>query len=216
MRIKSAIAATLTVIFSVSITFADNVAAASQSAAKTQTIVMVEASRVKETDSIQTARIKNILFKLARQDEYLDEAIETIESSNGKLSIQDISALGLSFRIIKGDLDAISALNKKELPEVRPDPGVNTYTKTILSYSRSVSQKIVRVGGLVASLTNNTSAMRDAVFSRKGGKTANGKKLTRILEEQEAVKNLSTDIRLLKTSSGELNATSRWLYIVSK
>jgi len=47
-------------------------------------------------------------------------------------------------------------------------------------------------------------------------KAGNGKKLTQILEEQKAVERLSSDIRILKTASRQLNATSKWLYIVSK
>jgi len=121
--------------------------------------------------------------------------------------------------MIKGNLDAISALNKKQFAEVQPNPALNVYTRTILSYSRQVSQKIVKVNGLVAraALKNKKSAMRDAVTSKKGGKAAvKGKKLTQILEEQQAMERLSVDIKTLRVSSKKLTATSKWLYIVSK
>jgi len=162
--------------------------------------------------------MKSILLKLMRQDEYLDEAIGTIESANGKLSAHNISALGLSFKIIKTDLDNISAMNKKEIPEIQPEPGIAACTKTILSYSRSVSRKIARIDSLMAktAAVNRKQAMRDAVSSRKGKKTRNGKKLTQVLEEQKAMETLSSDIQALKTSSRKVAATSKWLYVVSK
>ncbi|OGS28716.1 MAG: hypothetical protein A2218_11140 [Elusimicrobia bacterium RIFOXYA2_FULL_53_38] len=170
------------------------------------------------TESTSVKEMKSILFKLVRQDEYLDEAIDTLDSANGKLSIHDISALGLSLKMIKGNLDVISALNKKQFTEVQPDPALNTYSKTIFSYSRQVSQKVLKVTGLVAeiALKNKKSAMRDAVSSKKGKKTRNGKKLIQILEGQKAMDQLSADIKTLKTSSSKLTATSKWLYIVSK
>ncbi len=184
---------------------------------------------VNRPDSIQTVRMKNTLSKLIRQDDFLDEALETIESANGKLSTHNILALGLSFKIIKNDLDTISAMNKREFSEVQPGPGSATYTKTILSYSRSISQKIAQISGLITktSRTDKRLAMRDAVLSppiskgRGTGRTlvkkaGNGKKLTQILEEQKAMEMLSSDIQTLKTSSRQLNATSKWLYIVSK
>jgi len=207
MKMKSAIAAVLTVILSVSAVFAKTVPVA----ADAQSAVTAENPRVKE--------LKGILFKLVRQDEYLDETIDTLDSANGKLSLDDISALGLGLKMIKGNLDAISALNKKQFAEVQPNPALNVYTRTILSYSRQVSQKIVKVNGLVAraALKNKKSAMRDAVTSKKGGKAAvKGKKLTQILEEQQAMERLSVDIKTLRVSSKKLTATSKWLYIVSK
>ncbi|MEI7482678.1 MAG: hypothetical protein WCK75_10060 [Elusimicrobiota bacterium] len=224
---RSPIAAVLAVIFAIGAIFANTGMAASP-AASSSTTGAVKANR---PDSIQTVRMKNTLSKLIRQDDFLDEALETLESANGKLSAHNMLALGLSFKIIKSDLDAISALNKKEFSEVQPEPGATTYTKTILSYSRSISQKIIKISGLVAkaSRTNKKLAMRDAVISPDSSgsqargtgrppykKTGNGKKLTQILEEQKAVERLSSDIQILKTASRQLNATSKWLYIVSK
>jgi len=207
---RSAITAALTVIFAVSAVFAKADPAAVQAPVKAQNEVAADSPRVKE--------MKTILFRLVRQDEYLDETIDTLDSANGKLSLQDITAMGLSLKMIKGNLDAISALNKKQFAEVQPEPRLNTYTKTILSYSRQVSQKIVKVNGLVAraALKNKKSAMRDAVTSKKGGKAAKGKKLMQIVEEQKAMEKLSADIKTLRISSNKLTATSKWLYIVSK
>ena len=209
MKAKSTIAVALTMIFSVSAVFA-NAGTAAPAAPKTETAATVENPKVKE--------LKDILFKLVRQDEYLDETIDTLDSANGKFSLNDISALGLSLKMIKGNLDVISALNKKQFAEVQPDAALNTYTKTILSYSRQVSQKVVKVNGLVAraAFKNKKSAMRDAVASKKGGKAVKGKKLTQMLEEQKAMELLSADIKTLRASSNKLTATSKWLYIVSK
>ena len=214
MKVKSTIAAALTIILSVSAVFANTAApapaAAAEQPAAEQPAAVVESPRVNE--------LKTILFRLVRQDEYLDEAIDTLDSANGKLSLNDITAMGLSLKMIKSNLDAISALNKKQFAEVQPNPALNTYTKTILSYSRQVSQKIVKVNGFVAraALKNKKSAMRDAVTSKKGGKAAKGKKLMQILEEQKAMERLSADIKTLRASSNKLTATSKWLYIVSK
>ncbi len=207
MKMEAPLAATLTVIFAVSAVFAN---AGAPAAAKTQSAATAVSPRVKE--------LKSILGKLVRQDEYLDEAIDILDSANGKLSPDDISALGLSLKLINGNLDVISALNKKQFAEVQPDPALNTYTGTILSYSRQVSRKIVKVNGFVAraAFKNKKSAMRDAVTSRKGGKAVKGKKLTRILEEQKAMEQLSAGLKTLKASSNRLTATSKWLYIVSK
>ena len=209
MKVRSAISAALTMILAVGAVFA-NADQAAPAAAAPQSALTTESTSVKE--------MKSILFKLVRQDEYLDETIDTLDSANGKLSIHDISALGLSLKMIKGNLDVISALNKKQFTEVQPDPALNTYSKTIFSYSRQVSQKVLKVNGLVAeiALKNKRSAMRDAVSSKKGKKTRNGKKLIQILEGQKAMDQLSADIKTLKTSSSKLTATSKWLYIVSK
>jgi len=218
MKTRSALAAALTVIFSAGFAFANTKVISSPAAAKAKAAAKTDAAAVTGPDSVQAAEIKTILLKLVNQDEYLDETIETLESSGRKLSAHDISAMGLSLKIVKNELDAISAMNKKEFTEVRPESGVTKYTKTMLSYSRAVSQKISRIGVLVAetSLKNKKLAMRDAISSKKGGKAGGGKKLTQIIEEQKAVEKLSSDIRLLKDSSRKLNATSRWLYIVTK
>jgi hypothetical protein len=218
MKTRSAIAATLAAAISLGTAFSGISHAASQTEANTTPIVTTGAPEVKTADSAQTARMKKILSKLVRQDEFLDEAIETLESSNGNLSIHRIWALNLSLQLIKGDLDAISAVSQKDFPEIRPEPGVTTCAKTILSYSRSVSKKIATIGGLVAKTSRRSKdlTMRDAVSSKQGKKSGDNKDLTQILEEQKAMEKLASDIQLLKASSKKLNATSKWLYVASK
>ena len=212
MNRRSAIAAALTMILAVSAAFADAAATASAvpASGKPPAAAAADEAKVKE--------IKDILFKLVRQDEYLDETIDTLDSSNKKLSLHELTALGLSLKVIKGNLNAISAMNKKQFSEIQPNEGLTTYTKTILSYSRSISRKIAKVAGLVsaASSGNKKREMRDAPSSRNGKKNGNGKKLSQLLEEQQAMKRLSADIQLLKISSQKLTATSNWLYLVSK
>jgi hypothetical protein len=161
---------------------------------------------------------KDILFKLVRQDEYLDEAIDTLDSSNGRMSAHDISAMGLSLKLIAGNLNKVSAMNKTEFASVQPGSPNAKYIATILSYSRKVSRKSAQVNKLVAGLASGTrkAAMRDAVASRKGGKKKAGKKLDQVLAEQQALKQLAADARTLGSASRGVTATSKWLYIASK
>lgn len=165
----------------------------------------------------RTGEMKDILFKLVRQDEYLDETIETLDSRNAGLTAEDISAVGLSLKLIKNNLEHISALNKKQFSEAQPSSSLSIYSRTIFSYSRKVAAKAAQVGDLVsAALARGKSpAMRDAVSSRKGAKKS-GRSLTDLLEERQALEALSNDARSLKASARKLNATSKWLYIVSK
>ncbi|MFA6433100.1 MAG: hypothetical protein WCW52_00245 [Elusimicrobiales bacterium] len=217
MRTLSAAAATLAVIFTAGAAFA-GAATASPAAPPPAAAAKTGAAGTAGPQAGHAAEMKSILAKLVRQDDYLDEAIDTLDSSDKKLSAHDLTALSLSFKIIKKDLDAVSAMNKKEFSEIGQDPGTNACARTILSYSRSVSRKIGKVASIVAenSDMNKKHAMRDAVSSRKGKKSGKGKNLARLLEEQKALKALSSDIQNLKTSSKQVVATSRWLYIVSK
>ena len=162
-------------------------------------------------------RMKDILFRLVRQDEYLDEAIETLDTPNAKPAAADIFALSLSLKMIKGNLDHVTALNKIQLTEIQPESNLSLYTKTILSYSSKMNKKVNRVRLLASSISakNKKAAMRDAVSAKKGG-GARGKNIAQLLEEQRAMEQLSTDIKYLKSSLNQLTATSRWLYIVSK
>ncbi|HAF95156.1 MAG TPA: hypothetical protein DER10_07980 [Elusimicrobia bacterium] len=161
--------------------------------------------------------MKDILFRLVRQDEYLDEAIETLDTPNAKPAAADIFALSLSLKMIKGNLDHVTALNKIQLTEIQPESNLSLYTKTILSYSSKMNKKVNRVRLLASSISakNKKAAMRDAVSAKKGG-GARGKNIAQLLEEQRAMEQLSTDIKYLKSSLNQLTATSRWLYIVSK
>ncbi|MBU2575105.1 MAG: hypothetical protein KKH28_13620 [Elusimicrobia bacterium] len=207
MKIRPAIAAVLTIIFAVNLVFANT----------SKTAAAGTKAQAAATNNARTKEMKNILFKLVRQDEYLDEAIEILDSSTSKLTADDISALGLSLKLIKNNLEHLAALNKKQFSEVQPYTGFAIYTKTILSYSRKAAVKVGQAGELVSAAVakGKKSAVRDAVSSKKG-KKVKGKNLTQILEEQKAMEKLSADIRNLKASAKKLYATSRWLYIVSK
>ena len=179
-----------------------------QTAAKTAAFPAPEA---------KAKQLKDILFQLVRQDEYLDEVLETLGTAKARLTAKDIYALSLSLKMIQSNLDNATALNKTQFTEIKPGSDLSTYTRTILSYSAKLNKKTARAGLLSATLGAKTkkTAMRDAVSAKKGGKVR-GKNITQLLEEQQAIKQLSTDIKALKSSSAKLTATSRWLYIVSK
>jgi hypothetical protein len=206
MKIKFALSAGLVLLSGLGLAFAGDAKTAAVPAAVTQ-----EDAKVKE--------FKDILFKLVRQDEYLDEAIESLDSSAARPGAQELAAIGISLKSIAKNLNHVSALNKAEFTTIQPDTRLATYTNTILSYSRKVDRKAGQVGALIAQLSvqNKKAALRDAVTSRKGGKKARGgKKLTQILEEQKAVERLALDARSLRGASRNLTATSKWLYIASK
>lgn len=177
----------------------------------------VGTAAVKQEDA-KIKEFKDILFKLVRQDEYLDEAIETLDSSAGPADVQDISALGVSLKVIAKNLKHISALNKTEFSSIQAGSALSNYTNTILSYSRKVNRKVGQVNVLVAQLAakNKKASMRDAVTSRKGGKKVRGKNLTQLLDEQKAVEELASVAKSLGAASRDLNASSKWLYIASQ
>lgn len=165
-----------------------------------------------------SSRFKDILIKLVRQDEYLDEALDTLDASKGRLSSHDLSAMGLSLKMISNNLRHVAALNKEEFASVQPGSADAKYIAAIFSYSRKVDRKAARVGGLVTGLAakSKKASMRDAVSSRRTGRKAKGKKLTQLLEEQKAMAALAADVRSLRAASRGLSATSKWLYIASK
>jgi len=182
-----------------------------------KTAAAAAAPAVKQ-ESPKVREFKDILFKLVRQDEYLDEAIETLDSSNGKMSLQDISAMSLSLKTITNNLSHVSALNKGEFASIQAGSELSTYTNTILSYSRKVDRKAGQVNVLVAQLAarSKKASLRDAVSSRKGGKKVRGKKISQIIDEQKAMDALTAGVKALRGASRGLNATSKWLYIASK
>ncbi|MDA8131573.1 MAG: hypothetical protein M0011_08730 [Elusimicrobia bacterium] len=169
-------------------------------------------------EDAKTREFKDILFKLVRQDEYLDEAVEMLDTSTGRPGAEDLAALGVSLRTISNNLKHVAALNKAEFAAVQPGSQYARYTNAILSYSKKVDRKAVQVGGLISQLaaSNKKAAMRDAVSSRKGGKKARGRSLNQILAEQKAMQKLASDARGLRVASRNLSATSKWLYIASK
>jgi len=180
---------------------------------------------VSPAQAAKIKQMKDILFKLVRQDEYLDEAIETLDTANHKFTAHDISALSLSLKLIKENMDNASALNKAQFAELQPGLNLSSCTKAILSYSAKMNAKVLRVGLLTRNLSakNKKAAMRDAVSAKKGGpddsargRKVRGKSITRLLDEQQALKQLSFEVKNLKASSARLTAISKWLYIVSK
>lgn len=207
MKIKFALSAGLILLSGIGLAFAGT--------AEKAAYVQVPAAEQKET---KVKEFKNILFKLVRQDEYLDEAIETLDTGGAPVELQDISAIGFSLKAITKNLNNVSALNKTEFSLIQPGSSLSTYTNTILSYSRKVNRKVGQVNVLVAQLAakNKKASMRDAVSSGKGGKKVRGKKLTQLLDEQRAVERLSAEVRNLRAASRNLTATSKWLYIASK
>ncbi|MDP2865806.1 MAG: hypothetical protein Q8O90_06160, partial [Elusimicrobiota bacterium] len=85
------------------------------------------AAAVKQEDA-KVREFKDILFKLVRQDEYLDEAIETLDTASGPADLQDISALGVSLKVIAKNLKHISALNKTEFSSIQAGSALSNYT----------------------------------------------------------------------------------------
>jgi hypothetical protein len=207
MKKKLAATAALILLAGVSLAFAG--------APKTSAAASTEA--VKQ-ETAKTPEFKDILFKLVRQDEYMDEAIDTLGSSGSRLNAHDVSATALSLKLIAGNLDKVSALNKTEFASVQPVSPDVRYIATILSYANKVGRKSVRVNKLIAQLAarNKRSSMRDAVSSGKSGRKVRGKKLDQILAEQQALAQLAADAKNLRAASRRAAATSRWLYIASK
>ena len=170
------------------------------------------------SEDAKTKEFKDILFKLVRQDEYLDESIEMLDTSTGRPGADDLAALGVSLRTISNNLRHVAELNKAEFAAMQPNSPYARYTNAILSYSKKVDGKSAQVAGLISQLaaSSKKAAMRDAVTSKKGAKKVRGRSLDQILAEQKAVQKLAADARGLRTASRNLNATSKWLYIASK
>lgn len=162
------------------------------------------------------AGFRDILTKLMRQDEELDEALQKLDSVK-PLTPHEIQTMGLTLKRIGGNLNYISSMNKREFSAIEPEAGVDSYTNAVLSYSRKVDRKTALISALAARLTtkNKKSAMRDAVASKKYKKTG-GKKIAQLLEEQTAAAGLAADAKKLRGASRNLSATSKWLYIASK
>ena len=163
----------------------------------------------------KSGEFKDILVKLVHQDEFLDEVIESLGAKKNPTA-HDLSALGLNLKLIAGNLNSISALNRTEFAEITPGSELSNYTNAILSYSRKLDRKTAQVSAITARLAsaNKKGAMRDAVSSKKGRK--GGKRIAQMAAEQSALADLAADARTLRGASRGLNATSKWLYIASK
>ncbi|MBI4655220.1 MAG: hypothetical protein HY746_00580 [Elusimicrobia bacterium] len=182
------------------------------------------------TDKDKINEMKDILLKLVRQDELLDETIESMEDSS-RLTVQDILAMSLSLRVVKNNVEHITYLTKKQFPEIQPSSMLAKYTRTISSYAGKLDRKTFYVESLASKLSGEKSSFRDAPSGSKRAKTrgknmrnsasgapgavsyANGRQ---ILEKQRALANLSENLKNLKSSSKKLKAASNWLYIASK
>ncbi|MCX5792081.1 MAG: hypothetical protein NTY45_07680 [Elusimicrobia bacterium] len=192
--------------------------AASAAADNAPKVSMVVKQNPVPVEIDKAKNLKEILFRLVRQDEYLDEALETLDASR-PLSAHELSAMGLNLKMIAGNLNRVSALNKSEFAAIAPDANISTYTNAIFSYSRKVARKTARISALTAQLAvkNKKAAMRDAVSAKsRKGKKAGGKKIAQLLAEQSAVSALAADARKLCGASRNAAATSKWLFIASK
>lgn len=207
MKIKIALSAGLILLSGLGLAFASTAEKAG----------LVQTPAVNQKDA-KVKDFKEMLSKLVRQDESLDEAIETLDPDNGPVAAGDITAIGFSLKSIAKNLNTISALNKTEFSTIQSGSSLSAYTNTILSYSRKVNRKVGRVNALVAQLAakSKKASMRDAVSSRKGAKKVRGKNLTQLLNEQKAVEKLAGEVKTLRAASRDLTATSKWLYIASK
>ncbi|MCX5784351.1 MAG: hypothetical protein NTX59_01550 [Elusimicrobia bacterium] len=208
MKLKFAAAAAIMMVSGVSLSFGLATPEKSVQPADKAAVVPAQEAQVKQA--------KDILSRLARQDGYMDEVLKILNTAKTKLTARDISALSLRLTMIQGNLDKVAVLNKTQFAETRPGLNLSAYTKTILSYSARINKKAARVGLLSAALgaKNGKTEMRDAVSSRGG--EIRGKNITQLLEEQQAVKQLSADVKSFKSSAARLTAASKRLYIISK
>ncbi|HBE89179.1 MAG TPA: hypothetical protein DDW67_08590 [Elusimicrobia bacterium] len=163
--------------------------------------------------------LKDILFKLVRQDELLDEAIENLEGANGPVTVKELAGIKKTLGVVRKNLDHISWLNKEFFAEAVPGSETEKYTRTILSYSGKISRKSAEISAIAAraAAANKKSAMRDAPSSKKSRKSAAGtRSVKQILAEKDAWAGIAAETKSLKSSSYRLKATSRWLHVASK
>ncbi|MDQ7773057.1 MAG: hypothetical protein RDU13_05980 [Elusimicrobiales bacterium] len=163
------------------------------------------------------AGLKDVLFKLVRQDEILDEAIENLEGANGPVTVKELAGIKNTLGVVRKNLDHVSWLNKKHFASVEPGSETEKYTRTILSYSDKISRKSARISAIAAraAAAKTKSALRDAPSSKRSG-AARSKSVRQVLAEKDAWTGIAAETRQLKGSSGKLKATSRWLHVASK
>ncbi len=164
------------------------------------------------------AGLRDILTKLMRQDELLDETVENLQGANGPVAVKDLSAVRNTLRVVRKNLDHISWLNKEHLAAVKPGSETGKYARAILSYSGRISGKAARISAIAARAASakNKSALRDAPSSKTSRKSAGGKSVKLILAEKDAWAGIAAETKGLKSSSRKLNATSRWLHVASR
>jgi len=162
-------------------------------------------------DSQVKENLKEILYKLVRQDQYLDETIYAVKAKNGKLNDEDTKSLLSGIKKVKKQMDEVSKLNKEQLIKIKQGAEIAKYTKTIMIYGNKIDKK---TNYLISFLSKNQSKMRNAPISNKGYKGK--KKFQTIMEEQNRMEIVKKEIVSLKDFSKKLKANGKWLYIASR
>ena len=138
--------------------------------------------------------------------------MDKIQISKGKLNDDEIEKIIANIRVIKNNLNEVAALNKNQLASISQDSETAKYTRTMMVYSRKISRKTrVMISSLDKPLSQN---LRNAPLS--SSKKVKGKKLQQILKEKEKDDNLKKELTALEKAAGRVNASSKWLYVVSK
>ncbi len=190
----------------------------SYSAAAGEKTAAADSQDITAVSAADTAGLKDILFKLVRQDELLDEAIENLEGANGPVTVTQLAGVKNTLRVVRKNLDHVSWLNKKHFTAVQPGSETEKYTRTILSYSGKISRKSAQISAIAsrAASSGKKSALRDAPSSKKSRKSAAGRTVRQVLAEKDAWAGIAAETKNLKGSSYRLKATSRWLHVASK
>jgi len=158
--------------------------------------------------------LKEILYKLVKQDDYLDEVIEKIQ---GKRSFSDEENKELlsNIKLIRNNLEHITFLNKNELDKINSDPEISKYTRTIMVYSDKINKKTVNVLSFMnLKIKKSQKGLRNAPISKKT--KVKGKNIKQLAAEQKNIENLRKELYELSKSSFKVKATSKWLYVASK
>lgn len=163
-------------------------------------------------DTSSPSNLKDILYQLIKQDEYMDETIEKIKGSN-KLNRADSDSIIREIRIIRKGLNEVSALNKSQLSNISADSETAKYTRMMMIYSNKINRKINIMRSLLVENSTSSKSLRNAPLS--SGKVK-GKKLQQILKEKEISENIKREFISLEKSAARLKASSKWLYIASK
>lgn len=159
--------------------------------------------------------LKDILSKLVRQDELLDEAIENLEGAGGPVTVGNLADINKTLRVVRKNLDHISWLNKEHFTKVEPGSEAEKYTRAILSYSGRISRRSAEIGSIAARAASakKKSSLRDAPSSKRARKSPGARSVKQMLAEKDAWAGIAAATKDLKGSSYRLNATSRWLHV---
>jgi len=172
--------------------------------------VLVVSDNTKSTKE----NLKEILYKLVKQDDYLDEVIENIKGKKN-FSNGDNKEILSNIKLIRNNLEHISFLNKNELDKVNSDPEISKYTKTIMVYSNKINKKAVSILLFIdLKMKKTKNGLRNAPISKKT--KIKGKNIKQLVEEQKNMEDLKKELYKLYKSSFKVKATSKWLYVASK